>query len=116
MNYPEAGQRMTRTTEHKHFAPWECHDGTVVTREYPRACGPQDIPYYPLRLAADRALADDYAALAGEAPNVTFAGRLGTYRYLDMDVTLKEALTVAQAWLAARRPGRSSTVYAGMSG
>ena len=42
----------------------------------------------------------DYEALAAEVENVTFVGRLGTYRYLDMDVTIREALDAARAYLA----------------
>ena len=105
MNHPDADVPFTRISEHKHFAPWESHDKSILYREFPRACGPDDIPYYPIRLTEEKSLLADYVALAETAPNVTFVGRLGTYRYLDMDVTIREALDLAQAFLAARAQG-----------
>ena len=105
MNHPDADVPYTRISEHKHFSPWESHEKSVLYREYPRACGPDDIPYYPIRLAQEKSLLADYVALADTAPNVTFVGRLGTYRYLDMDVTIREALDLSAAFLAARASG-----------
>jgi UDP-galactopyranose mutase len=102
MNHPDADVPYTRISEHKHFAPWESHAGSVLYREFPRACGPDDIPYYPIRLAEEKSLLADYVALAEDARGVTFVGRLGTYRYLDMDVTIREALNLADAYVAAR--------------
>ena len=102
MNYPDPDVPFTRITEHKHFAPWESYEGTVCYREYARAAGPDDIPYYPIRLSAEQSLLAEYEALARAEANVTFVGRLGTYRYLDMDVTIREALDTARAFLASR--------------
>ncbi|SHF79663.1 UDP-galactopyranose mutase [Loktanella atrilutea] len=113
MNHPGADVPFTRISEHKHFAPWESHAESVLYREYPRACGPDDIPYYPIRLAQEKSLLADYVALAKEAPNVTFVGRLGTYRYLDMDVTIREALDLAAAFLAARSTGTPAPRFSG---
>ena len=96
MNYGEEDVPYTRITEHKHFAPWEEHEGSVCYREFSRACGEDDIPYYPIRQVKEKALLAEYEALAAEVENVTFVGRLGTYRYLDMDVTIREALDVAR--------------------
>jgi len=95
MNYCDADVPYTRITEHKHFAPWESHDGSVTYREFSRACEPGDIPYYPVRLVRDKEQLLNYVALAKDTSGVTFVGRLGTYRYLDMDVTIKEALDAA---------------------
>lgn len=99
MNYGETTVPFTRITEHKHFAPWERHEGTVCYREFSRACEPDDIPYYPIRLVAEKALLGDYIAKAEATEGVTFVGRLGTYRYLDMDVTIREALDTAAVYL-----------------
>ncbi|SEN47923.1 UDP-galactopyranose mutase [Loktanella fryxellensis] len=107
MNHPDADVPYTRISEHKHFAPWESHAGSVLYREFPRACGPDDIPYYPIRLAEEKSLLADYVALAEQASGVTFVGRLGTYRYLDMDVTIREALDLADAYVAARADGET---------
>jgi UDP-galactopyranose mutase len=86
-------------TEHKHFAPWEQHENSVLYRETPRACGVGDIPYYPIRLTTEKALLSTYECLALAEENVRFLGRLGTYRYLDMDVTIREALNAASTFL-----------------
>lgn len=105
MNYGEESVPFTRITEHKHFAPWESHEGSVLYREYSRACGPDDIPYYPIRLVEEKTLLGAYIERACHERGVTFMGRLGTYRYLDMDVTIREALQTAQAYLDARATG-----------
>jgi UDP-galactopyranose mutase len=99
INYCEQSVPHTRITEHKHFAPWESHERTVCYREFSRECQQADTPYYPIRLARDKAQLESYVRLARQAQNVTFAGRLGTYRYLDMDVTIKEALEVSDEFL-----------------
>ncbi|ASY64418.1 UDP-galactopyranose mutase [Sinorhizobium sojae CCBAU 05684] len=107
MNYGDAAIPYTRVTEHKHFSPWEEHSGSVCYREYSRPCGPDDVPYYPIRLVEDKAQLGQYLARAAEETSVTFVGRLGTYRYLDMDVTIREALDAARLFLsghAARAP------------
>ena len=111
MNYCDAQVPFTRVTEHKHFAAWETHAGSVVTHEYSRACGPDDIPYYPIRLVDEMALLRAYQARAQALPGVTFLGRLGTYRYLDMDVAIREALDCAQTFLQARRDGVAMPVF-----
>jgi UDP-galactopyranose mutase len=101
MNYGDRDVPFTRITEHKHFAPWEEHEGSVLYREYSRACEPGDIPYYPIRMVEEKALLADYIQKAERETGVTFVGRLGTYRYLDMDVTIREALDTADGFLAA---------------
>ncbi len=103
MNYCDADVPWTRISEHKYFAPWEQADfaRSVAFREYSAACGPGDIPYYPVRLADDKTLLARYVARARATPGVTFLGRLGTYAYLDMDVTIGRALDTAEALQAA---------------
>ena len=96
MNYGDENVPYTRISEHKHFAPWESHENTIYFKEYSRACEEKDIPYYPIRLVTDKVLLDKYLQLANLEQKVTFAGRLGTYRYMDMDVTIKEALILSQ--------------------
>ncbi|TCP97278.1 UDP-galactopyranose mutase [Cricetibacter osteomyelitidis] len=95
INYGDESVPYTRISEHKHFAPWEQHEKTICYKEYSRYCGENDIPYYPIRLVKDKALLDQYVSKAMQEDKITFVGRLGTYRYLDMDVTIKEALEVA---------------------
>lgn len=95
VNYCEEHIPYTRIAEHKHFAPWETHADSVLFREYSSLAGPDDIPYYPLRLADDKALLREYIDLADAQREVTFIGRLGTYRYLDMHVVIAESLALA---------------------
>ena len=92
MNYGNQEIPYTRISEHKHFTPWEQHEKTIYFKEFSRECRVNDIPYYPIRLVNDKALLGNYIELANKELKVTFAGRLGTYRYMDMDVTIKEAL------------------------
>jgi UDP-galactopyranose mutase len=99
VNYCDEDVPYTRITEHRHFAPWERDEvtGSVLYREYSRACGPADTPYYPIRLARQQKTLDAYLERAKTLENVTFVGRLGTYRYIDMDVAIKEALETAES-------------------
>ncbi len=103
MNYCDVDVPYTRITEHKHFAPWESHEGSTMYTEYSRLAGEGDIAYYPIRQVREKEQLLQYVEAARHATKVTFMGRLGTYRYLDMDVTIKEALEVAQVFLQSRR-------------
>lgn len=96
MNYPDAQVPWTRKIEHKHFAPWEQHDQSVVFTEFSKETEAADIPYYPKRLSRDKDILARYEALAEKESGVTFLGRLGTYRYLDMDLTIAEALLLGK--------------------
>ncbi|WP_272482030.1 UDP-galactopyranose mutase [Roseovarius nanhaiticus] len=111
MNYGERDVPYTRITEHKHFSPWEEHETSVCYREFSRACEPGDIPYYPIRQIREKALLADYVDRARSERGVTFVGRLGTYRYLDMDVTIREALDTA-AVFAQQGPATPAFVTA----
>ncbi|MCF3642565.1 UDP-galactopyranose mutase [Rhizobium sp. TRM95111] len=111
MNYGDLSVPYTRVTEHKHFSPWEDHAGSVCYREFSRACGPDDVPYYPIRLVREKEQLAHYIALAVRETGVTFVGRLGTYRYLDMDVTIREALDTARLYLARRATGETVPAF-----
>ncbi|MFC7513863.1 UDP-galactopyranose mutase [Herbaspirillum sp. GCM10030257] len=100
LNYCDEDVPWTRISEHKHFSPWESHEKTVIFKEYSRFCEENDIPYYPIRLVKDKSQLKQYIELALAERNITFVGRLGTYRYLDMHVTIAEALDVAEQFLA----------------
>lgn len=111
LNYPDLSVAWTRIHEHKHFAPWEKHERTVVFREYCQETAPGDLPFYPKRLAADKALLKRYRARAeaearsrsGDEPGVSFLGRLATYRYMDMEAVIGEALAFAEEAAAGLR-------------
>lgn len=103
MNYCDQDIPFTRITEHKYFSPWETHQGSVCYREYSRQAEPGDIPYYPVRQVDEKTMLARYVARATQETRVTFAGRLATYRYLDMDITIAEALTTADRYLGSLR-------------
>ncbi|MGC9193473.1 MAG: UDP-galactopyranose mutase [Thermoplasmata archaeon] len=107
INYCDEDIPWTRIAEHKHFTPWEQHDKTIVYREYSRFCEVGDIPYYPIRLMDDKELLKKYVMMAKNEKKVTFVGRLGTYRYLDMHITIAEALEVAEKFINSVSDGTS---------
>lgn len=118
VNYPDLAVPWTRIHEHKHFAPWEKHDRTAVFREYSQETGPQDVPYYPKRLATDKTLVKRYRAMAGEVSRpspekvgVSFLGRLATYRYLDMGPAIAEALEFSETFIANAKSGKALPVF-----
>lgn len=103
MNYCDSAKPYTRITEHKYFSPWEEHGETVIYKEYSRACALEDIPYYPIRQVEELELLKKYVERANAEKQITFVGRLGTYRYLDMDVTIAEALSAANEFLRRKK-------------
>jgi UDP-galactopyranose mutase len=107
MNHCDPDVAHTRVSEHTHLAPWERHAQSVLTIEFPRAHAPGDIEYYPIRLADPADRLTSYLDAARSERAVTFLGRLGTYRYLDMDVSIDEALRTADVSIAAFAAGTS---------
>ena len=100
VNYCEEKIPYTRIAEHKHFTPWESHEKTICFKEYSTLCGEKDTPYYPIRLDEDKELLEEYVKLASAEKALTFIGRLGTYRYLDMHVVIGESLDLAKNCLS----------------
>ncbi len=113
INYCDEDVRFTRITEHKHFAPWEAesHERTVCYREFSRFCEPGDVPYYPIRQVDEEAMLRRYVERANATDGVSFVGRLGSYRYLDMDVTIGEALAAADRMLACIAEGQTIPAF-----
>lgn len=107
MNYGDEDVPYTRISEHKYFAPWETHAKTVIFKEYSRFCGEGDVPYYPIRLVSEKTMLEAYIDLANKQKGVSFLGRLGTYRYLDMDVTIEEALRAAEKTIESVSSGEA---------
>jgi UDP-galactopyranose mutase len=89
VNYPSHEVAHTRITEYKHLTGQQ-HPKTSVSYEYPAAEGD---PYYPVPRAENAALFRRYQALADATPDVTFVGRLATYRYYNMDQVVAQALS-----------------------
>lgn len=98
VNYVDADVPYTRQHEYKHYHPeWRqamSAPETIVCREYPATWQPGDEPYYPIASAESAALYARYRDAAAEIPGLTVGGRLGGYRYLDMDKAVAEALEV----------------------
>lgn len=91
VNYNEREVPFTRIIEHKHFA-FGTQEKTVISREYPSEWQLGVEPYYPVNDAQNTALNERYKALADQQDKVRFAGRLGQYKYFDMDKVIAEAL------------------------
>ncbi|MCI9527449.1 MAG: UDP-galactopyranose mutase [Lachnospiraceae bacterium] len=91
VNYTEYEIPYTRIIEHKHFE-YGTQPKTVITREYPKNWSKGDEPYYPMNDEKNAALYEKYRGLAEQEGNVIFGGRLGQYKYYDMDDTVEAAL------------------------
>lgn len=98
VNYTEREIPYTRIIEHKHFE-FGTQPKTVISREYPSEWKQGEEPYYPVNDARNEELAAKYRELAASEPNVIFGGRLGEYRYYDMDKVVDAALTAVQEQL-----------------
>lgn len=93
MNYTDADIPYTRIIEHKHFMFGAGEsDKTVITKEYPVKWSKKDEPYYPVNDKRNVAIYEKYDKLAMTEKNLLFGGRLGVYRYMDMDQVIKQAL------------------------
>lgn len=99
VNYTEREVPYTRVIEHKHFEPEEekqnPKDFTIISKEYSAEWKPGIEPYYPVNDEKNSALYEKYRSLAEQEKNVIFGGRLGQYKYYDMDKVIEAALEAA---------------------
>lgn len=107
VNYTDAETPWTRIIEHKWFTFGKDEEGaeipkTVISREYSSEWKPGDDPYYPVNDDKNALLYQRYCSLAEREKNVIFGGRLGEYRYYDMDQVIASALLKAEAILGPR--------------
>jgi len=112
MNYCDEAIPYTRITEHKHFTPWEKFDKTIYFKEYSHETRQGEIPYYPKRLQSDKALLKQYRAEAMQLNNISFLGRLATYRYMDMHHVIGEALDYSREFVEALKNNVRPAVFA----
>ena len=98
VNYTDRETPYTRIIEHKWFEDLGS-DKTVISREYSSEWTPGQEPYYPINDEKNTALYSRYKALADREPQVIFGGRLGQYRYYDMDAVIAAALSCAEEQL-----------------
>lgn len=95
VNYTSHDQAYTRIIEHKHF-DFGKQPTTVITKEYSKTWKQGDEPYYPVNNEKNNALYEAYCKLAEKEENVIFGGRLGLYKYFDMDKVAAAALELAE--------------------
>ncbi|MDO5822886.1 UDP-galactopyranose mutase [Methanosphaera sp.] len=95
-NYTEAEIPYTRIIEHKHFENAQS-DKTVITHEYPKTWTKNEEAYYPINDKRNSALYEKYNKLAKKESKILFGGRLGMYKYMNMDEVIKEALNLVKS-------------------
>ena len=95
VNYTDRETPYTRIIEHKHFE-FGTQPKTVITREYPVTWQEGMEPYYPVNDEKNQALYQKYAKLAEKEEHVIFGGRLGEYKYYDMDKVIASAMACAK--------------------
>lgn len=101
VNYTDIETPYTRIIEHKHFE-FGTQPKTVISREYSQEWRPGIEPNYPVNDAKNTALYERYKTLAEQEKHVIFGGRLGLYRYFDMDAVIASALDAAERDLGVR--------------
>jgi UDP-galactopyranose mutase len=99
VNYTEREVPYTRIIEHKHFE-FGKQPVTIISREYSSEWKKGDEPYYPVNDAKNNALYEEYREMADKEKRVIFGGRLGNYRYYDMDKVIAAALEMCDRELA----------------
>ena len=95
VNYTDAETPWTRIIEHKWFE-FGTQPKTVISREYSSEWKPGDEPYYPVNDEKNGAMYEEYRKLAEKENKVIFGGRLGEYKYYDMDKVIESALNMAE--------------------
>ncbi len=105
VNYTDSETPWTRIIEHKWFEFGKDEEGndipkTIISREYSSEWKPGDEPYYPVNDEKNGKLYEDYKALAAKEDKVIFGGRLGEYKYYDMDAVVASALERVEKELA----------------
>ena len=91
VNYTERDVEFTRIIEHKHFE-YGNQDFTIISKEYPSEWQKGEEPYYPINNEKNNALYESYVELSKKRPEIIFGGRLGAYKYYDMDKVVEAAL------------------------
>lgn len=101
VNYTDRETPWTRIIEHKWFEFGKDKDGndidkTVISREYSSEWKPGDEPYYPVNDEKNGNLYNQYKELASKEANIIFGGRLGEYKYYDMDAVITSVLDMCE--------------------
>lgn len=113
INYCEEKVPYTRVSEYKYFTPWEKDKftKTIYFEEYSRLAKENDTQYYPIRLVNKMDKLQKYLELAKQEKGISFLGRLGTYRYLDMDAVIKESLEACRDLVVCLKDKKTIPVF-----
>ena len=90
VNYTDKDVPYTRIIEHKHFKEYDNSNVTVISREFPNVYTGRNIPFYPVNSEEDQKLYNQYKEKAANEKDIIFCGRLGTYKYLNMDQVIEQ--------------------------
>ncbi|MDO5473227.1 MAG: UDP-galactopyranose mutase [Akkermansia sp.] len=99
MNYSDLSVPYTRAHEHNYFSPWEHHEKSVLIQEFSHESTRESAKIYPKRMEHDMKVLAAYMSHVEKEEGVSFIGRLGCYRYLDMQQCVLMALDYAETWL-----------------
>ena len=99
VNHSDLSVPYTRSHEHNYFSPWETHEKSVLIREFSSESPSRTAGFYPKRTARDMEVFARYLPLVEQEQGVSFIGRLGCYRYLDMQQCVLMSLDYAERWL-----------------
>lgn len=99
VNYTGSSTPYTRVIEHNFFAPQKKYEEIVQTREFPALYDGSNEPFYPITDSRNKELYNQYASLAESLQDVYFGGRLGMFKYMDMDDAISGALTMAKRFI-----------------
>lgn len=105
MNFSDLSVPYTRSHQHNYFSPWEHHDRSVLMQEFSRASTRESPKFYPVRMKSDMEILRRYTRRAEAERTVSFIGRLGCYRYLDMRHCVLLMLEFAEKWLEWKKKG-----------
>lgn len=95
MNYTDSETPYTRIIEHKHFE-YSKQPVTYITKEYPQEWKSGEEAYYPVNDEKNQKLYEQYKELAAKETNIIFGGRLGEYKYYDMDKVIESVLNLVK--------------------
>lgn len=106
VNHSDLSVPYTRSHEHNYFSPWETHEKSVLVREFSSECSRGEPEFYPKRMARDMEVFRRYMPLVEQEEKLSFIGRLGCYRYLDMQQCVLMSLDYAGRWLSWYKNGK----------
>lgn len=113
INYSDIETPFTRITEHKHFhsKSLENKNSTIIFREFSKKSSKDDEKYYPVKLSNDKNTYQKYIDYANSLSGITFAGRLGTFSYIDMDVCIERSIKLSDNIISNLKKNQKLPVF-----